>query len=147
MLRSVLGVAAGVIVGALIIFVVEAIGHGLFPPPAGVNVKDPRALAEIMDQIPFGAKLAVLLAWFLGILGGGVVGARIGQRWAPVAWIVAATLFAMAVITMIQIPHPLWMAAGSVIATVAGALGAIRFAGATYARPVQGQEFGQTGHG
>ncbi len=136
MLKSIGGAVAGVLAGAIIIFVVEALGHIIFPPPAGTNVSDPEQLKFIIGQIPVGAKIAVIIAWFAGILGGGIVSLLIAMRWAPVAWVVAATLFAMAGITMLQIPHPWWMVAGAIIATLAGGYGAIKLTKATYARPV-----------
>lgn len=136
MLKSIGGVIAGVLAGAMIIFVVEAVGHMIFPPPAGANVGDPEQLKSIIGQIPVGAKVAVIVAWFAGILGGGVVSLLIAARWAPVAWVVAATLFAMAGITMLQIPHPWWMVAGAVIATLAGGYGAIKLMNGAYMRPV-----------
>jgi hypothetical protein len=136
MLRNIGAVAAGVVAGAIVIFIVEGAGHMIFPPPDGVNLKDPAALAGIMESIPLGAKIAVLVAWFAGILAGGSAALYIGRRWAPVAWVVAAALFGMAAVTMIQIPHPLWMMIGAVVATLAGAFGAIKLFHGTYAPPL-----------
>lgn len=135
MLKNIGAVAVGVLAGALVIFVVEAIGHMIFPPPEGVNVKDPAALAAFMDKIPLGAKVAVIVSWFLGILAGGAAALYIARRWAPVAWVVAATLFAMAAISLFTIPHPWWMVAGAIVATLAGGFGSIKLMRGTYARP------------
>jgi len=135
MLRSIGGVIAGVLVGALIVYVAEAVGHSIFPPPAGVDLKDPEALKSVMGEIPLGAKIAVVIGWFAGVLGGGVAALLIAGRWAPVAWVVAATLFAMAGISLMAIPHPLWMVVGAIVATLAGGFGAIRLTKAGYARP------------
>ncbi|MEX0645084.1 MAG: hypothetical protein WD076_07225, partial [Parvularculaceae bacterium] len=84
---------------------------------------------------PIGAKIAVLVAWFAGIIAGGAAALYIGRRWAPVAWVVAAALFGMAIVTMIQIPHPIWMMLGSVVATLAGGYASIKLMNGTYARP------------
>lgn len=137
MLKNIGAVAVGVLAGALVIFLVEGIGHTIFPPPEGVNLKDPAALATIMDKIPVGAKVAVVVGWFLGILAGGAAALYIGRRWAPVAWVVAVTLFAMAAISLLTIPHPWWMVAGAIIATLAGAVGSIKLMRGTYARPAR----------
>lgn len=135
MLRSVVGAVLGVVVGAIVIFIVEGAGHALFPPPAGIDLKDPAALATVMAQIPFGAKAAVLAGWFLGIVAGGVASLLVAQRWAPVAWVVTLSLFGLAAVTMATIPHPLWMVVSAVALSGFGGWLAIKLARATYVRP------------
>lgn len=135
MLRSIGAVIAGVLAGACVIFVVEGAGHIIFPTPEGVNLKDPAGLKAIMSFIPLGAKLSVIIAWFAGVFAGGVVSLFIGLRWAPIAWLVAGTLFAMAALSMTQIPHPWWMMFGAVAATIFGAVGAIGVLKADYKKP------------
>jgi len=136
MLRSILAVVAGIFVGAVVIFFVEGLGHMIFPPPDGVDLNDPEQLKSIMKDIPLGAKLAVLAAWGAGVFAGGVAALLIARRWAPVAWVVAATLFTLAGVTMMAIAHPWWMVAGAVLVTCAGAVAAIKLLRASYARPV-----------
>ena len=92
----------------------------MFPPPAGLNAADPAQLATMMDQIPVGAKLMVLLAWFIGIVIGGSVAMVVSSRRKWTAWTVAVILFSLAALTMVMIPHPVWMMAGAVMATIAG---------------------------
>jgi hypothetical protein len=135
MLKNIGAVAVGVLAGALVIFIVENVGHLIFPPPSGLNLKDPAVLATVMDQIPMGAKIVVIVGWFLGIFAGGAAALYIGKRWAPVAWVVAGTLFAMAAITMLQIPHPWWMVAGAIVATLAGGFSSVKLMRGSYARP------------
>lgn len=124
MVRSILGIVAGIFAGVLVIALVESLGHGIFPPPEGVDLKDPDALQSVMGQIPIGAKLAVLVAWGLGAFVGALVALRIGVGNAIAAWIVGAILFAFAVSTMMVIPHPLWMMIGAVIVYLAGVIAA-----------------------
>jgi hypothetical protein len=126
MLRSVIAVVVGVLAGVVIVILVEAVGHLLFPPPQGVNIKDPAAL---------GAKLSVLLAWVLGVFGGSIIASVIGRRWAPVPGLVALTLLAFSIETMLSIPHPLWMWIGVVVGAFAGAFGAIALTRASWSRP------------
>ncbi len=126
MVRTVLAVVIGVILGVVVISITESIGHIIFPPPEGVDLKDPEALSAIMDTIPVGAKMSVLIAWGLGIFAGGIAAMKISQGQNLTAWIVAGILFAFAVMTMFAIPHPVWMMIGSVVATLVGCLGAIK---------------------
>ena len=123
MLRTILAVVAGAVIGVVVIAIVESIGHMIFPPPEGVDVKDPEQLKSVMDKIPVGAKAAVLVAWGLGVFAGGAVARFIAH--APyAAWIVAAILFAGAAWTMFMIPHPLWMVLGAILATLMGVFAA-----------------------
>lgn len=109
MLKSALAIVAGLIAGVAIVFVSEAIGHMLYPPPDGVDLKDPDQLKTIMQEIPLGAKLAVLVAWGLGTFGGGVTAIMVSGRKAWPAGIVALILLAGAGATLLMIPHPIWM--------------------------------------
>ena len=126
MVRTLVGIVVGVVCAAAIVAVVESLGHMIFPPPAGVDMKDPQALKTIMHQIPFGAKAAVLVAWGLGVFGGGLV-AKVISKGAPNAvWAVAAVMLVFSGITLVMIPHPVWMIVGAVVVTVIGALAADR---------------------
>lgn len=124
MARTLLGIVAGVFLGVIVIMVVESLGHVIFPPPDGTDLKDPEALKAIMMDVPVGAKFAVLVAWGLGVFAGGAVARKIAADFPHAAWLVGVALFAAAAFTMMQIPHPVWMMAGSVIATIAGVFAA-----------------------
>ncbi len=131
MLRSVLSVVIGVIAASVIILLVNRAGHIIYPPPAGLDPMDPASMASV----PLAAKIAVVLAWFAGALGGGVVASLIAKRWAPAAWVVASTILLLAGVTMMQFPHPLWMMIGAVVATGAGGFLAVKLTSAYYGRP------------
>lgn len=119
MLRLILAILAGLVVGILVIGVVEGAGHTIFPPPAGVNLTDPAQLKTAMSQVPMGAKVAVLLGWFLGTLAGASTANLIAGRRRLAGWITAAVLFAFAVWTMATIPHPIWFMAAAALANLA----------------------------
>lgn len=131
MLRSVLAVLFGVIGGAALVFVAELVSHALFPVPAGFDPTDAAAIAGL----PFGAKAAVVAAWFAGAFGGGVIASVISKRWAPAVWVVAATILLFAGTNFSAFPHPLWMMMASMPATAFGGWLAIRLTGARYGRP------------
>ena len=126
MLRSIIAVVVGVLVGAVVVYVAELIGHMVYPLPEGVDMKDPVARAAAMDQISLGAKIAVVVAWGLGVFVGALAALIIGQSHEGLAWIVAAALFFMALITLVQLPHALWMLAGAVLVTLLGVPAAVR---------------------
>jgi len=128
MLRTIVGTLGGLIVGLAIIMGVETLSHIIYPPPEGVDLKDPEQLKTLMHEIPFGAKLGVLIAWGLGIFGGGTAAVLFTGRKKLPATFVAAVLLLGAVATLFMIPHPLWMVVGTVIVTLLGWYGATRFA-------------------
>ncbi len=106
MLRSVLVVLLGVVVGGLIVALLEWAGHQVFPLPAGLNGAE--ALAAYWQQAP-EALLFVLLAWFFGTLDGAMLAAWLAPShpWRhAVAVTVILALAASATLSML--PHPFW---------------------------------------
>lgn len=121
MLRLILGVVVGLIAGMLVILAVEGVGHTIFPPPQGVNLTDPAQLATVMSKIPLQAKIAVLLAWFLGALAGASAANLIAGRRAWAGRVVALLILAASAYNMSSIVHPLWMAVSAILAILLGA--------------------------
>ncbi len=129
--RTVLGGLAGLAAMFVVILVVEFLGAQLFPPPPGVDMSDPGALAMLMAQMPMGALAFVVLAWVLGAFAGGWVAARIAVQHPRVAAVVVAlAVVAGVVMMMLAFPHPMWMGVLGLVLPVPAAL-----AGARLARP------------
>ena len=127
-MRILLGVLAGVVVAFGCVFLVEMVGHSLYPPPAGLDLSDPADQARVMEAMPAAAKAMVLAAWFIGAGAGAWVANRIAGR--PIAgWIVALLVIAAGVATMVMIPHPAWMWAGGILLPLLAAWVAERTAG------------------
>ncbi len=124
MLRGILGIVAGLVAGVLTTFVLEAAGHLIYPPSPGFDLTDPAGLKAFMDQVPLGAKVAVLIAWALGIFVGCAVAIFVAQRQSWPAWVTAVLLFGAALSTMVIIPHPDWMLWGATALTLASAISA-----------------------
>jgi predicted naringenin-chalcone synthase len=109
-IRRVVGIFAGVVVAGLTVAVLESLGHLLFPPPPGLDITSPADQARLMEVVPLGAKLAVIVAWFLGALAGAWIAVRI-SRWSPSAWVIAAVMTVLSIPTTQMFPNPLWMVA------------------------------------
>lgn len=119
-MRILMGAIAGILVALLCVFVVEMIGHSLYPPPAGLDMSNPADQARVMEAMPIAAKAMVLAAWFVGALAGAWVANRIAGR-SLAGWIVAALVIAAGVATMVMIPHPPFMWAGGILLPLLGA--------------------------
>lgn len=131
MLRSILGVILGSLVGFIVTGTIESAGHSLFPPPAGVNLTDPAQMKTIMSVIPAQAKVMVLLAWVLGVLAGASSANVMAGRRAMAGRITSLVLIGFSAWTMVTITHPVWF---MILATL-GALGAAVLADRTFGRP------------
>jgi hypothetical protein len=118
-MRRFLGVLAGLAALIAVVWVMEAIGHSIWPPPIGLSPPSPTELATLLDRIPLAAKIAVVVAWFLGALAGAWVANHVA-RWALAGWIVVAIGIAFGVMTLFMIPHPLWMQIAAVAAPLSG---------------------------
>ncbi len=114
MLKTVLAVVAGVIAGGAIVFVTEAIGHSLFPPPADLDLSNPADVDRLMASLPAGAFAMVLLGWFLGSFAGAYVAHAIAKKRAA-AWAVAAIFILFTTMNFFMIPHPLWMIVAGIL--------------------------------
>ena len=104
MLRLILGVVLGIVVGAIVTGVVEGMGHTIFPPPPGVDLTNPAQLQTVMSRVPMEAKIAILLAWFLGVLAGSSTANLIAGRRALAGRITSLLIFCFAAWTMTSIP-------------------------------------------
>ena len=135
MLRSVLAVVAGIVVGAFAVFALESVGHVVFPSSIAIDKSDPAQMRRLVEATPLGAKLFVVAGWFLGALSGGVASLALARRWAPVAWVVAASFLGLAAMNFFAIPHPLWMQIGAVLVCWLGGALAVKIMRGVYGPP------------
>jgi hypothetical protein len=109
-MKKALSIVAGVIAGGITVGIVESLGHLIWPPPAGTDITNPEELAAIMHTIPTAALIAVLVAWACGAWVGGLTTGIISKDPSHLPSILTgAVLMTLGIITMITIPHPIWM--------------------------------------
>ena len=115
-IRTLAGLAAGLLVAILTIMAVEGIGNQLYPPPAGYDMTTASA-----ETLPFETLIWPVIAWFLGALAGGWVAVRVcGVRWA--GWAIAGFVLAATLLNLALITHPLWMIIAGIAAPLLGGL-------------------------
>jgi hypothetical protein len=129
MIRAIMGVIAGVVIGTIVILVIEILGHHLYPFPPGLDPKDHQALAKFMMTAPIGAWLLVLFAYAAGSFVAGASGTWIGRKsWH--GWACGGILMSLGLINLLLMPHPVWFWVASLALYLPAA-----WAGARLARP------------
>lgn len=115
-LRNILGIVAGILVGAVVIFVVQLIGHKVYPVAGTVDISDKEAMAAFVASLPMGALLFVIAAYAAGSFVGGALAAFIG-RGARLrhALVVGLFLLVSGVMNLVAIPHPVWFSVLTVL--------------------------------
>jgi hypothetical protein len=113
--RAILAVVAGCVVSVLIVFGMDAISHSVYPPPTGVNLRDPAAMRTIIQQMPTGAFIVIVAGWILGAGSGAWVATRFsrGKAWAGI--VVGAVTLAATAFNLFTIPHPVWVVLAALV--------------------------------
>ncbi|MEM7433400.1 MAG: hypothetical protein AAF351_15865 [Pseudomonadota bacterium] len=123
--RNILAAVAGILAAVVTVFIVQFIGHQVFPPPEGMDPNDTAAIAEYVANAPMVALLFPIISYFIGTLDGVIVAALIGTaRTIVFGLIVAGFVLVAAISVIVTIPHPAWyVAAAFVSIIIAGGLG------------------------
>lgn len=112
----------GIIVAVGLVWLVEKLGHAVYPPPADLDFANPDAMRAYMKTIPVGALLFVGAAWFIGTLVGTFVACKL-RRSKPLmfAAVVGGLMLIATAANLIMIPHPIWFSILGVAGVVVGA--------------------------
>ena len=109
MVKSIFAVLVGVIGGAIVIWLVEMLGHAIVPPPDGMDFMDPESIRERMKELPLLAFIMVLTAYAAGSFAGGLLASGIADKMKIRHALIAGVLLQlMGIINLILVPHPLW---------------------------------------
>lgn len=120
-MRPIVAFLVGLISGVFFIGLVELLGSLLFP--AGIPLPEKRSdFAAYMEQVPFMAKLFVIIAYGAGAFVASTVTLFIrGRMEFRPALVVVCLLQLFAWLNLFQVPHPAWMwIAGSLVIVPAG---------------------------
>jgi hypothetical protein len=120
MKRKIFAVVLGVIAAVVIIIAIEALGHSLFPLPAGMDVTDTDAMKAYIVTLPTAALLIVMAAWIIATLTGGLLACIIARE-TPLIYsaIIGGLVLLGTIINLMSLPHPLWFSITSVLAIIA----------------------------
>lgn len=109
MLRRILAVVVGLIVGSICITIVEKIGHSLYPPPAEADAGDMEALKVYISDAPFMALFFIILAYALAAVVSGFTASKISNNGKSTAAVICGIIFLLITIYMMNsLPTPIW---------------------------------------
>lgn len=117
LLRNVLAVVGGIVVGSAVNMAIVTVGPSLVPPPAGVDVTTAEGLAAGIHLFEPKHFLAPFLAHALGTFAGALVAYLVGSgRKAVPAWVVGGFFLLGGIAAAYMIPAPAWFIALDLLA-------------------------------
>ncbi len=121
MLRNVFAGVAGIATAVIVVFLIERLGHSIYPPPIDLDYSDVDAIRTFYSQLPLLALLFPMIAWIVGTFTGTLLACYLGTASTMTfAGVVGTLMLAATISNLILIPHPLWFSILAVVA-VAGA--------------------------
>jgi hypothetical protein len=117
LLRNLLAVLAGIVVGVAVNMALITLGPALIPPPAGVDVSSPEGLSKGMHLFQPRHFIMPFLAHALGTLAGALAAYLIAAKYKPqMAYAIGAFFLAGGVAASFMIPAPAWFIALDLLA-------------------------------
>lgn len=126
LLRNVAATIAAILAAGVVVSLIELPGN-LASEITAEDLQNPEKLAGLMEAVPLWAKMAVVVAWSVGSLVAGFVGRRLAAGRSLVPGLLAVGLLLVGTLmTLFQIPHPIWMSIlGPLLVIVLGLVGIV----------------------
>lgn len=123
---------AGIIIAIALVWLVEMLGHSVYPPPADLDFADADAMRNYIATLPIGAFLFVGGAWFVATLVGTFAACKIGSA-KPIVFasVVGGLMLLATAANLVMIPHPPWFAVLGVAGVVVAAWLGMKLGGST----------------
>lgn len=130
---------AGVLIAMLSVWLIQKIGHAVYPPPADLDFTDMAAARAYIETLPIGALLFVVASYFVGTAAGTCAACAIGTMLPRVfAIFISCLMLVGTAMNVISIPHPVWFIILAVVAIVVGAWLGTMCERATASKPPRG---------
>jgi hypothetical protein len=112
----------GVVIALLSVWLIQTIGHAVYPPPADIDLNDIEAMKAYVATLPIGALLFVVASYFIGTMVGTCVACAIGTMLPRIyALLIGCLMLVATTMNVMMIPHPTWFIIAAVAAIVIGA--------------------------
>ncbi len=110
MIRKYISIFVGIISGVITLFLIELIGHLLYPPPTDFDFKDVEALKEYTKSAPIIVFIILILAYAIGsFIGGLITGIISKEKKIDNAVTVGGILLGLGTYNLFSMPHPTWV--------------------------------------
>lgn len=115
-MRRVLTLLLGVLTAFIVTFAIELMNQLLYTLPPELDHRRPEDLQKMIDLMPFGAALIVLLAWSVGTGCGAYVAVRLGpgRKFWP-AWVIGGIQLLAGISMLLIARHPVWFSVVGVL--------------------------------
>ena len=108
-LRNVLAVLAGLVIGSIVNFVLITISPMVIPPPAGVDVSNPESMSRAIHLFEPRHFIIPFLAHALGTLVGALAAYLIAASYkARLAYVIGVLFLCGGLAASLMIPAPTW---------------------------------------
>ena len=115
-MRKIWSYVAGLGTAFVVILVLEAVLHLVFPMPSSANVNDPAAIDEMMRAMPVAAFAALLVVYGIGSFAGGLTAALASDGRSSTPSIVTGCALTIAgVANVFAMYHPTWFRVASML--------------------------------
>lgn len=112
----------GVVIAMLSVWLVQKIGHAVYPPSADIDPNDIEAMKAYVATLPIGALLFVVASYFIGTMVGTCIACTIGTMLPRIyALLIGCLMLVATTMNVMMIPHPTWFILAVVAAIVVGA--------------------------
>jgi len=109
-MKSAIAVILAIVIGSFTIFLVQRLGHKIYPMPMDLDFSNREAIKAYLSSAPLGSLLMVIIAWLTGSIVAGAIGSIYNRpEKLKVSVIAGGILMGFALINLINIPHPVWM--------------------------------------
>jgi hypothetical protein len=117
MLRNLFALISGLFAMMIVItFCALTSDKLLFPPPEGVDLRQPEAAAAFLHSMPGWALGLILFSWLAGAFAGSYAAARLaGSFKLQIALVPAVLVSVLTLLGSRTVPHPLWMVMAGVV--------------------------------
>lgn len=113
-MKTFLASVAGLVIGGVMIWALEALGHQLFPLPFEIDPENLEDLRNLMFKIPVESMISIIVAHVVGVFTGLCV-AKVIQKDSVVPLYIIGGLFLFSTgINLMVIPHPVWFSVADV---------------------------------
>jgi hypothetical protein len=135
-IRNATAIIVGLAAAILLIFMIQKVGHFIYPPRTDLNINDVAAMRTYFSQLPLLAQLFPVFSYFIGAFVGPIVACAIGTAQPKnLVGIIGLILLALTISNLISIPHPHWFSAFAIAVIVGGAWLAMQLADRMASKP------------